>query len=88
MKQLGKRGFVKMNPDIVKNAIYGLLVIMLLFEVSAVIFPQVQSSAGTLCNSGIPFASFFRDNGIVIMMIVITLILVVLTAVGIGGKKR
>jgi len=85
--QLGKRCFAKLNTGFINGAIVGLVLIAILFELSAVLFPQVQTSAATLCNSGIPLASLFKSSGVVILILVAALILVVVKAAMPGKGK-
>lgn len=84
--ELGKKGFIKGSTGIINGVLIGLLIIVLLIEASAVLIPQVQTSATTLCNSGIPLASLWKSNGVVILAITMALVLAVFTMVLPKGK--
>jgi len=75
-----------MNSGIINSAVLGLILIAVLFELAAVLIPQAQTSAETLCDSGIPLASIFQSDGVIILVLVAALILVVVGAV--MGRKR
>lgn len=79
--KLNKKGFVNMKSNIITAAVVGLVLIAILMELSAVLIPQVQTSSGTLCATGIPLAGLFTTGGVIILVLVASLVLVIVGAV-------
>ena len=84
--------FGKVSID---GAIWGFILLAVYFKVVAVLVPEVSSSAeelGNLSQSAnetvaYPLASFFTQNGLVILVIMAAIILAVIKFLGIGKSR-
>ena len=84
-KLWGKAG--KFNNAAIEGAIYGILLLIVLFKLFASLIPQGQAAGNELNSSGVPFGSLFAADGIVWLIVMIgLLVLVIKHVMGKGGK--
>jgi uncharacterized membrane protein len=75
-----KRGIAGSNLD-AKKVIFGVILLVILFEVLAIALPLVNTAGNTLNATGVPFASFFVANGIIMLAIMGAVIIAVVAFV-------
>lgn len=74
-KLMKKKG---MSTKIINTAIIGILLVVVLFKMYAVLIPEVQTAGNELNESGAPLGSLFAgNNGVVVLLIMIALVLVI-----------
>jgi len=68
--------------------ISGLILMIVAFTVAAEILPDVETAADAINDTGMPFASFFVADGIILLAIMAGLVLAVLGVFGLMKSKR
>lgn len=77
---------IKMNAN---SVIAGFIGIVILFSVVAALLPTLGTASEGLGNtSGLPLASFFAENGLVILIVMAALVIGVVGMFGLGKKHR
>jgi hypothetical protein len=71
----------------ITGLIYGIIGVVVLCLVVAALVPTLNTGVGTIGNiSGLPLASLFAKNGILILIFIAAIILVIITDLGFGKK--
>jgi hypothetical protein len=71
----------------VTGLIYGIIGVVVLCLVVAALVPTLNTGVSTIGNiSGLPLASLFAKNGILILIFVAAIILAIIAALGFGKK--
>lgn len=85
---MNKRGLVNMKSGILGAAIAGIILVVLLFQVFAVLLPEFQHAGNNISATGAPLTALFSGSGIMTLLLVAALILAVVAAFGFGGGRR
>jgi hypothetical protein len=71
------------------KVIYSVIGIVVLMLVIAAIIPTLNTGVSTVGNiSGLPLASLFAKNGVIILIFMAAVLLAVVAALKFGGKKH
>jgi hypothetical protein len=71
----------------VTGLIYGIIGVVVLCLVVAALVPTLNTGVSTIGNiSGLPLASLFAKNGILILIFIAAIILAIIAALGFGKK--
>jgi hypothetical protein len=71
------------------KVIYSVIGIVVLMLVIAAIIPTLNTGVDTVGNiSGLPLASLFAKNGVIILIFMAAVLLAVIAALKFGGKKH
>ena len=71
----------------VTGLIYGIIGVVVLCLIVAALMPTLNTGVSTIGNiSGLPLASLFAKNGILILIFVAAIILAIIAALGFGKK--
>ena len=71
----------------VTGLIYGIIGVVVLCLIVAALMPTLNTGVSTIGNiSGLPLASLFAKNGILILIFVAAIILTIIAALGFGKK--
>jgi len=81
---LDKRGIVTKNLS-VAGVITGVILLVVLFKVLVVALPEVNTAGNELNGTGLPLASFFVSNGIIMLAIMGA---VIVTVIGYISYKK
>ena len=76
-----RKGMVTKNLSI-GTVITGVILLVVLFKVLATALPEVNTAGAELNATGLPLATFFQDNGIIMLAIMGAVIVVILGFVG------
>jgi len=68
--------------------VVGIIGLVLAFKVSASLLPEVSSAGSEINATGLPLASLFSSNGVVILAVMAGLVLAVLGVLGFTKGKR
>lgn len=63
-----------MNMGTLDKAVYGFIIIVVLFKLYATLMPEAQAAGDELNDSGAPLGSFFASNGVVFVVIMAGLV--------------
>jgi hypothetical protein len=66
-----------MDEKIVEKAVYGIVLLVVLFQLYAALIPVAQQSGDSLQQSGVPLGQLFVGSGIVFTIIMAALIILV-----------
>ena len=77
----------KLTTSSITNAIMAIVLLVVLFQLYAVLVPEAQAAGDTLNASGVPLGTFFSANGIVFLIIMAALIFVVVKSFMTGIAK-
>lgn len=66
-----------MDEKIVEKAVYGIVLLVVLFQLYASLVPVAQTAGNQLNSSGVPLGTLFVGNGIVFTIIMAALIILV-----------
>lgn len=78
---------MKMDENLLKMWIIGLILLSVLFQVASDIVPDVVTAGNSLNGSGIGFGSFFASGGVVFSLMGLGLLLVVVYLFVGKGRK-
>ena len=78
MKSLNKKGGLK--PDMIQTAIMSIILLVVLFQLYAVLVPEAQAAGDELNASGVPLGNLFVATGVVFVIIMAALIIIVVLA--------
>jgi hypothetical protein len=71
----------------ITGLIYGIIGVVVLCLVVAALVPTLNTGVSTIGNiSGLPLASLFAKNGILILIFIAAIILAIIAALGFGKK--
>ena len=73
-------------PGILNQAILGLVLLVVLFQLYAQLVPEAQAAVDSLNASGVPLGSLFVSSGIVFVIIMAALVILVVRSFLPGGK--
>ena len=73
MQKLHKKG---MNANYVRNIIYVIIIMIVLFGVIAVILPEAGVYGDQVESSGVPLGSLFAAGGVVFLLVMAGILLV------------
>ncbi len=73
-------------PGILNQAILGLVLLVVLFQLYAQLVPEAQAAGNSLNASGVPLGSLFVGSGIVFVIIMAALVILVVRSFLPGGK--
>ncbi len=62
----------------IELAISGIVFILTIYVIFANTVPEIQSSGNDLNSSGVPFGQLFASDGVVVLLIMLSLVFVVL----------
>lgn len=66
-----------MDESFLEKAVYGIVLIIVLFNVYATLIPTGQTAGNTLNTSGAPLGSLFASNGVVWIIVMAALLIVI-----------
>lgn len=72
---MNKKG--NLQTGVLQNAILGLVLLVVLFQLYANLVPEAQSAGDQLNASGVPLGALFSGQGIVFVIIMASLIILV-----------
>ena len=84
MKKFNKKGQIAGK---VTTAIEGIILVVVLFLMFAQLVPEAQTAGQTLNDTGVPLGSLFSQDGVMILLIMVGLLLVILRVVLPKGRK-
>ena len=84
MKKFNKKGQIAGK---VTTAIEGIILVVVLFLMFAQLVPEAQDAGQALNDSGVPLGSLFSQDGVMILLIMVGLLLVILRVVLPKGRK-
>lgn len=73
-------------PGILNQAILGLVLLVVLFQLYAQLVPEAQAAGDSLNASGVPLGGLFVSSGIVFVIIMAALVILVVRSFLPGGK--
>lgn len=73
---MNKKG--KVGTSMINQAIYGIVLLVVLFKLYAVLVPEAQTAGDELNASGVPLGSLFTGSGIVFLIIMAALVFTVI----------
>lgn len=79
---------MRITPETIAGVIFGLVMLLVLFNVAAEIVPDVADAGDTLNATGLPLASVFASDGIVPLIIMASILIAVVAFVFTMYKKR
>lgn len=82
--KLDKKGSV--NEQTIEKWIFVFILILILFNVIADLFPDVTAAADTLNTSGFPLASFFMTDGVLWYLVAAGLLFMLYKSFKMGKK--
>ena len=68
----------KLGTGMVNQAIIGIVLLVVLFQLYATLVPEAQTAGDALNATGVPFGSLFTSGGVVFIIIMAALVLVVI----------
>jgi len=66
-----------MKSDTINKAIIGIILLVVLFQLYAVLMPELETSGNALNASGVPMGSLFASGGVIFIIIMAALIVLV-----------
>jgi len=80
---------MKIGTSMISSAILAIVLLVVLFQLYAVLLPTAQTAGDELNATGVPLGSLFVGNGVVFVIIMAALVIVVVTSFmgGLKGKK-
>lgn len=70
----------------INSAILGIVLVVVLFQLYAVLVPEAQTAGDTLNAAGVPLGSLFTSSGVIFIIIMVALLIVVVRSF-LPGKK-
>ena len=86
MKKSTMNKLAQIGTGTINTAIIAIVLLVVLFQLYAVLVPEAQSAGDTLNQSGVPLGSLFSGSGIVFVIIMAALVIVVVRSFLKGGK--
>lgn len=76
----------KLGTGMINTAIIAIVLLVVLFQLYAVLVPTAQTAGDTLNATGVPLGNLFTSGGVVFVIIMAALLFVVVRSF-LGGKK-